>query len=128
MARSAGKRNIEMGRRLARLRGKRTLEEVSDAVGCALQTLYYYESEGRVPDGETLLRLASHYGVTPEYLLHGGQPPAHAVAEEIEMYRRLSLSERRLVDQVAELLLEGNEGTKVALKQVVELVRKAHGA
>lgn len=116
-----------MARRLSRLRGNRTLEEVAEAVGCALQTLHNYESEGRVPDGETLLRIASYYGVTAEYLLHGEQSPAQAVAEEITMYRRLTRSDRKIVDEIAEFLLEGSEGARADLRKQLELVRKAHG-
>lgn len=128
MARGSLKRNPDMARRLVRLRGGRTLDDVSASIGCGLSTLQTYESEGRIPDGDTLLRLASYYGVTAEYLLHGEQSPTTAVAQDVEMYRRLNLSERRIVDQVAELLLAGDERTKADLRQVVELVRRARAA
>ena len=55
---------IEIGRRLRKLRGKKTLQNVSDATGLGLSALTMYELGQRMPRDEAKLALASYYGIT----------------------------------------------------------------
>ena len=56
------------GQRLRRLRGKRTLREVSEATGLAQSTLNMYEHDVRTPRDENKRRLAAYYKRTEAYI------------------------------------------------------------
>ena len=55
--------------RLKALRGKRSLQEVAHDLGISRATLGYYENGDRKPDIEVLLKIASYYNVSCDYLL-----------------------------------------------------------
>lgn len=54
----------EIGKRLRKLRGSRTLQQVSDATGLGLSAITMYELGQRMPRDEAKLALASYYEVT----------------------------------------------------------------
>lgn len=56
-------------KRLKELRGKKTLQEVSDAIGITRVAMGYYEKGERKPDIEILYKIAKFYGVTSDYLI-----------------------------------------------------------
>lgn len=56
------------GERLRRLRGNRTLAEVSSACGIATSTLAMYEQGLRIPRDRTKVRLAEYYGRSVAYI------------------------------------------------------------
>lgn len=60
-----------IGKRLKDLRQnkRKTLEEVSTAVGVARSTYAGYESEHREPPNEIIISLADYYNVSTDYLL-----------------------------------------------------------
>lgn len=55
--------------RLKELRGKKTLQEVSDAIGITRVAMGYYEKGERKPDIEMLYRIADFYKVSADYLI-----------------------------------------------------------
>lgn len=58
----------EIGKKLAALRGDRTMEEVALAVGISRSALGMYEIGSRVPRDEIKIRLAKYYSVSVQYL------------------------------------------------------------
>ena len=58
------------GEKLVKLRGKRTQEEVSSAVGISTSALSMYECGSRVPRDEIKIRLAKYYNRTVQYIFY----------------------------------------------------------
>lgn len=59
------------GQRLRRLRGNRTLKEVSEATGLAISTLNMYEHDIRTPREDNKQKLADYYKRTVPYIFYG---------------------------------------------------------
>ena len=55
---------VAIGRELKRLRGSRTIQEVSDATGIAPSTLGMYEIGERIPRDNNKITIANYYGLT----------------------------------------------------------------
>lgn len=55
---------IPYGKRLVRLRGEKSQEEVAKAIGIATSTLAMYEIEKRVPRDPIKIAIANYYGTT----------------------------------------------------------------
>lgn len=53
-----------IGERLRRLRGDRTLKEVSERVGISESALSMYENGARIPRDEIKIKLANYYKKT----------------------------------------------------------------
>lgn len=53
-----------IGERLKRLRGDRTLKEVSERVGISESALSMYENGARIPRDEIKIKLANYYKKT----------------------------------------------------------------
>jgi transcriptional regulator with XRE-family HTH domain len=64
--------------RLREIRAKLSQEKFGKILGVTKVTISRYEA-GRVPDVETLNRIANYGGVTVEWLLHGDAPEPAAV-------------------------------------------------
>lgn len=56
----------EIARKLVVLRGNRSRQEVSKALGISLSALAMYENGDRIPRDETKKRIASFYGKSVE--------------------------------------------------------------
>lgn len=56
----------EIARKLVVLRGDRSRQEVSKALGISLSALAMYENGDRIPRDETKKRIASFYGKSVE--------------------------------------------------------------
>ena len=52
-----------IGKRLRDLRGKKSVQEVADAVGISRSALAMYEIGERIPRDEIKIRLCNYYGV-----------------------------------------------------------------
>jgi transcriptional regulator with XRE-family HTH domain len=59
-------------------------QDVAKAVGVSQATYGRYEAGLSMPDGDTLVRLAAFFGVTPSWL-HYGQEPREAPAKGREV-------------------------------------------
>lgn len=53
-----------VGIKLKRLRGKRTQQEISDALGLKQSTYAMYESGKRIPSDENKIKIAEYHGKT----------------------------------------------------------------
>lgn len=92
-----------ISQRLKELRGKKTQNEVADAIdGLSREKLSHYETGRTEPDLEMLVKFANYYKVSTEYLLGRTETP-HPVHTEsrfvslqalIEMRDRLRRGER----------------------------------
>ena len=75
---------MELGERIAQLRGKATREEFVDGLGIHAQTLYTYEKGKRQPVIETINKICNKYNVSADWLI-SGKPPmqrGHPLAEQ----------------------------------------------
>lgn len=52
---------IKIGKRLTQLRGTKTQEEVSNAIGISTSALSMYENGERIPRDEIKIKLAKYY-------------------------------------------------------------------
>ena len=57
-----------MNEKLIALRGNRTQEEVSKALGISISALSMYEQGNRIPRDEIKIRMAEYYGISLESL------------------------------------------------------------
>lgn len=57
-----------MIKKLIELRGERSQEEVSKALGISVSALSMYEQGNRIPRDEVKIRMANYYGITIEDL------------------------------------------------------------
>lgn len=64
---------VDIGRELRRLRGHRTIQEVSDATGIKPSTLCMYEIGDRIPRDQNKIILAEYYGTTVQALFYAEQ-------------------------------------------------------
>lgn len=88
--------NIKMGERLKALRQSKqlTLKQVSERVGVSISVLSAYEVEDRHPSYHILLKLATLYDVSTDYLI--GREQARSLNVD-------GLSERE-IDSIAEII------------------------
>lgn len=56
----------KIAKKLAHLRGKKSLKEVADANGISVSALSMYEAGNRIPRDEIKIKLAKYYGCTVE--------------------------------------------------------------
>lgn len=64
--------NAAIGKRLRALRGKMTLEELSQATGIGRSALNMYELGSRMPRDEAKIKLANFFGVSVERIFYAG--------------------------------------------------------
>lgn len=57
-----------MIKKLIELRGERSQDEVSKALGISVSALSMYEQGNRIPRDEVKIRMANYYGITIEDL------------------------------------------------------------
>ena len=62
-----------IGKKLVELRGDKTLDEVTKAVGISISALSNYENGTRVPRDEIKIKLAQYYGISIEALFFANQ-------------------------------------------------------
>lgn len=59
---------IQIGKNLRKLRGSRTIQEVSDATGLGWSTICSYELGKRIPEDRNKVILARYYNLTVQEL------------------------------------------------------------
>ena len=52
----------QVGKRLKKLRGKRRIDEVANALGITKQAVYFYETGRRMPKDNMKSAIAEYYG------------------------------------------------------------------
>ncbi|MBR3243987.1 MAG: helix-turn-helix transcriptional regulator [Parasporobacterium sp.] len=61
---------VSVGIKLKHLRGKRTQQEISDALGLKQSTYAMYESGKRIPSDENKIKIAKYHGKTVQELFY----------------------------------------------------------
>jgi len=107
--------------RLKELRGKKTLQEVSDAIGITRVAMGYYEKGERKPDIEMLYRIADFYKVSADYLI-GITDVKTPNIETKAIANSTGLSE----NAINVLSFESNIGSTHILKCIDILIRDMH--
>ena len=94
---------ITFGRRVRhfRLQLHLTQEQLAERVGVSASFLGHIERGSRVASLETVMQLCAELGVTPNDLLE-----EEAILSGLELPRRVTLSPRKLLQDIALLLLE----------------------
>ena len=64
---------VMIGRKLKRLRGARTIQEIADATGIDSSTIGMYEIGQRVPRDNNKITLANYFGLTVQELFYDQQ-------------------------------------------------------
>lgn len=59
-----------MGEKLIKLRGKKTLEEVSNALGISKSALSMYENGERIPRDPIKIKISNYYGKSIPYIFY----------------------------------------------------------
>lgn len=101
--------------------GKKTLQEVSDAIGITRVAMGYYEKGERKPDIEMLYKIADFYKVSADYLL-GITDVKTPDIETKAIANNIGLSE----DAINVLRTESIIGYKHVLKCIDILIRDMH--
>ena len=119
---------MDVGVRIARLRGGMTQASFSARLGVDRKTVERWEAGERLPDGAKLLRLVLEFGADLNYLLTGERNEALQSAEHhlIENYRRCGPEQRALLIQSAALLAAGI-AAPTADKKTSSVQVTAHG-
>ena len=93
----------DLGMRVRTLRRKRSLtqEELAEQVGISASFMGHIERGSRVASLETVMQLCAVLGVTPNDLLE-----EEAILSGLELPQRVTLSPRKLLQDIALLLLE----------------------
>ena len=60
----------EIGKRLVKLRGKRTQEEVANAVNMSVSAIGMYERGERIPRDEAKMTIAKYYDTTVQSIFY----------------------------------------------------------
>lgn len=107
--------------RLRELRGERTLQEVSSAIGITRVAMGYYEKGERKPDIEILYKIADFYKVSADYLI-GITDVKTPDIETKAIANDIGLSE----NAINILKTENNIGYKRILKCIDVLIRDMH--
>lgn len=103
--------NVEVGSRIriARERAGLTQEELAERIGRSTQFISTIERGAAGPSLETVVRLCEVLHTTAEWLLRGLQPAGDTIALKMSA---LSMSQLRIVDNMADSLLELLEVTR----------------
>jgi transcriptional regulator with XRE-family HTH domain len=68
-----------------------TQKEIADFLGISRQAYANYESGNREPDNNTLIKLASYFNISVDYLLGNETPVSSLVPEETQLSEREKL-------------------------------------
>lgn len=116
------------GHRIAKLREQRKLtqEELSKQLSISRASLSHYEKSRRVPDYETLNKIADFFNVTVDYLIgrtDDPSPPENEQNEHIKLFEEsLELSDESILERFS-LLVDGRELTPEEAKRFIAFIR-----
>lgn len=112
---------MTLGKRLKRLRGKRTQREIAVALGISRARYSHYENDHVQPDHELLQKMASLYGETIDFLI-GGIKTKNVKESEYT----LSESEfERIVREIEDeegIILHGNPIAHQAVRDALNII------
>lgn len=64
---------VEIGKRLVKLRGERTQEEVANAVNMSVSAIGMYERGERIPRDEAKIIIAKYYDTTVQSIFYADE-------------------------------------------------------
>ena len=124
----------EIAKRLKALREARLLsqQQVAEKLGLSRRSSLNNIEAGRQKlDAGQLVKLAELYEVSTDYILFGDEIEAQPWAEAVRFVFHTQLEgpgDRRLLREMEEILLAGNEMTREDLRRAFELIRRAQGS
>lgn len=82
---------IDISQRLRMLRKEKGLQQkdLAAILGIGRQSMSHYETNKRMPDYETLNKIADYFGVTTDYLLGRSELRSGRLVTEEELYKHL---------------------------------------
>lgn len=81
--------------RLKEIRGDRTQQEVSDAIGITMVSLSRYETGKRIPDIQMLYKICVYYNVSSDYLL--------GIDNNLSDYENLKMKNKQLEEKIGQI-------------------------
>jgi len=113
------------GERIAELREKHQLtqEELAKQLSISRASLSHYEKNRRVPDYDTVKKIADFFQVTVDYLIGRTDHPHSVPNENIQLFEKsLELSDEKILEKFT-LMVDGRELTPEEAKRFIAFVR-----
>jgi len=113
------------GQRISELREsqKLTQGELSSRLEITRASLSHYETGRRVPDYETLKKIADFFRVSVDYLIGRTEDPEPAINENVKIFEEsLELSDEKILERFT-LTVDGRELTPEEAKRFIAFVR-----
>ncbi len=113
------------GQRISELREQHELtqEQLAKHLDISRAALSHYEKNRRVPDYETLNKIADFFEVTVDYLIGRTEDPRPTINKEIQLFAEsLELSDEKILERFS-LLVDGRELTPEEAKRFIAFVR-----
>lgn len=113
------------GHRISELRElhELTQEQLAKHLDISRAALSHYEKNRRVPDYETLNKIADFFEVTVDYLIGRTEEPRPTLEKQIELFEKsLELSDEKILERFS-LLIDGRELTPEEAKRFIAFVR-----
>jgi len=113
------------GQRISELREsqKLTQGELSSRLGITRASLSHYETGRRVPDYETIKKIADFFRVSVDYLIGRTEDPEPTVNENVKIFEEsLELSDETILERFT-LTVDGRELTPEEAKRFIAFVR-----
>mgnify|MGYP001033813528 CR=1 FL=1 len=114
------------GHRIAKLREQRRLtqEELAKHLSISRASLSHYEKNRRMPDYETLNKMADFFDVTVDYLIGRTDDPSPALNNDpVKLFENsLELSDEKILERFS-LMVDGRELTLEEAKRFIAFIR-----
>jgi transcriptional regulator with XRE-family HTH domain len=111
-----------VGKRLKKLRGNSTQQEIADKLGVSRASYSHYENGHVEPDINLLIKMAELFKVSTDYLLGRTNVPDHTLTtEQSGLIEKLDLSDDDLLD--FPIFIEGRELTDEEKKRLFRTAR-----
>jgi transcriptional regulator with XRE-family HTH domain len=114
---------VLLGKRLKKLRGKRTQQEIANMLNIARARYSHYENEHVQPDNELLQKMADIYNVSIDYLVGRTDDPNLTMSEEARSFvDKLELTDEEFIKNNT-ITIDGIPLTEDQIKKFRDYVR-----
>lgn len=112
-----------LGKRLKKLRGKRTQQEIADLLKIARARYSHYENEHVQPDNELLQKMAEIHCVSVDYLLGRTNDPNLVMTDDARSFiEKLELTDEEFLRENA-ITVDGVPLTEEQIKKILAYIR-----
>jgi transcriptional regulator with XRE-family HTH domain len=120
-----------LGKRLSKLRGTKTQQEIADKLNISRARYSHYENERVQPDNEILQKMANLFSTTTDYLLGRTEDPAPLEKKEPsqpfskvekELIESLDLSDEEIINHFP-MTYKGRKLTEDEKRRFIDLAR-----